>query len=47
MSARKITEWHARKIAGTLCAVLGITREQFSNRVIAKSAPVQPGGPTQ
>lgn len=45
--ARKITEWHARKIAETLCTVLGITREQFSNRVIAQSAPMQPGGPTQ
>lgn len=45
--ARKITEWHARKIAETLCTLLRIAREQFSNRVIAKSAPVQPGGPTR
>lgn len=36
--SRKITEWHARKIAEKLCGVLQITREQFANRVIADSA---------
>lgn len=36
--ARKITEWHARKIAERLCAALGISREEFSKRVIAESA---------
>ncbi|MBC8072567.1 MAG: hypothetical protein IAG13_29870 [Deltaproteobacteria bacterium] len=44
--ARKVTEWHARKIAETLCTVLEISREQFSNRVIAHAAatarPVDP-----
>jgi hypothetical protein len=35
--ARKITEWHARQIAEKLCDVLGISREQFSKRVIAES----------
>ena len=36
--SRKITEWHARKIAEKLCSVLQIPREQFANRVIADSA---------
>ncbi len=36
--ARKVTEWHARKIAERLCATLGISREEFSKRVIAASA---------
>jgi hypothetical protein len=35
--ARKITEWHARQIAEKLCEVLGISREQFSKRLIAES----------
>jgi hypothetical protein len=35
--ARKITEWHARQIAERLCEVLGISREQFSKRLIAES----------
>lgn len=33
--SRKITEWHARKIAERLCSVLQVSREQFANRVIA------------
>jgi hypothetical protein len=32
--ARKVTEWHARQIAERLCAVLGVSREEFSRRVI-------------
>ena len=36
--ARKITEWHARRLAEQLCTVLGFSREQFSSRVIARSA---------
>lgn len=35
---RKITEWHARKIAERLCTALGVTREEFSKRVIAESS---------
>ena len=31
--SRKITEWHARKIAEKLCSVLQIPREQFANRL--------------
>lgn len=38
--ARKITEWHARQIAERLCAVLGISREEFATRLIdASHAP--------
>ena len=33
--ARKITEWHARQVAERLCDVLGISREEFSRKVIA------------
>ena len=36
--ARKITEWHARKHAERLCVALGISREEFSELVIAESA---------
>lgn len=32
--ARKVTEWHARQISERLCDVLGISREDFSRRVI-------------
>ena len=35
--ARKITEWHARQVAERLCEVLGISREEFSRKVIAAS----------
>ena len=42
--ARKITEWHARRLAERLCAALGISREEFSKRVIAESAAAQPAG---
>lgn len=35
--ARKITEWHARQIAERLCVVLGISREEFANRLIDAS----------
>ena len=35
--ARKITEWHARQIAEQLCDVLGIGREEFAQRVIARA----------
>jgi hypothetical protein len=35
--ARKITEWHARQIAEKLCDVIGMTREEFSRRVIDAS----------
>lgn len=35
--ARKITEWHARQIAERLCDVIGISREEFSRRVIDAS----------
>lgn len=41
--ARKITEWHARKIAEKLCEVLEISREEFAKRVIAASADSRPG----
>lgn len=36
--ARKITEWHARRLAERLCAVLEISREEFSKRLIAESS---------
>jgi hypothetical protein len=35
--ARKVTEWHARQIAERLCEALGMSREEFSNRLIAES----------
>ncbi len=35
--ARKITEWHARQIAERLCTVLGVSREEFSKRIIAET----------
>lgn len=35
--ARKITEWHARQLAERLCRVLGISREEFSRRVLSDS----------
>jgi hypothetical protein len=35
--SRKITEWHARKIAEKLCDVIGISREEFAKRVIDAS----------
>ena len=35
--ARKITEWHARQLAERLCVVLGISREEFANRLIDAS----------
>ena len=35
--ARKITEWHARQIAERLCETLGMSRDEFSNRLIADS----------
>ena len=44
--ARKITEWHARKIAERMCAVLEISREEFSKRVIAESASARKNDPT-
>jgi len=39
--ARKITEWHARQLAERLCEVLGVSREEFSRRVVeaAKTPP--------
>lgn len=37
--ARKITEWHARQLAEKLCEVLGISREEFSKRIVATSKP--------
>ena len=43
--ARKVTEWHARRLAERLCVVLGISREEFSERVIAESAARPAGGP--
>ena len=33
--ARKVTEWHAKQIAERLCEVLGLSREQFAQMVIA------------
>ena len=38
--SRKITEWHARKIAEKLCSVLQVSREHFADRVIADSVAV-------
>ena len=32
--ARKITEWHARKIAEKLCEVIGMSRDEFARRII-------------
>lgn len=44
--ARKITEWHARRLAERICVALGISREVFSERVIAESAATtQPADP--
>lgn len=37
--SRKITEWHARQIAERLCEVLGLSREEFSKRVVEASKP--------
>ncbi len=42
--SRKITEWHARELAEKLCGVLGISREQFANRIIARSTAERPRG---
>jgi hypothetical protein len=38
--SRKITEWHARQIAEKLCEVLGLSREEFSKRIVDASKPV-------
>ena len=47
--ARKITEWHARKIAERLCEVFEIPREEFARRIIAAPGPhhaLPPAPPT-
>ena len=40
--ARKVTEWHARKLAERLCTALGISREEFSRRVIDSATTTHP-----